>query len=313
MSVAAMEVEIVNQLEDLPRFASRLERQQYKPVDPSELIFTGSGDSYATALYAQEVSGGAALASDPYELFLKLDRARGKHVILISISGRTKANIELARKLKRVARKRIAVTANADSPLARICDEKIVLRYRTAGTLTSGTVSFTASLLAMAHILEIPPGRTGLHASMGRAVRWARSLRVPSRGSFYLIGSGVNRALAEYGACKVHEVLGAKADARVPEQFGHAQLFSIDRRKDTIVCIPANSKDKTTKVAETLQQDGFRVHTIPGHGPNIVTRSIEVSLHLQHLALSLARKRRMKECAFLTDRSRLRVSNRLIY
>ena len=149
-----MEEEIANQMEDLPRFASQLEKQRFPHVAPSELVFTGSGDSYAAALFAQELSDGVALASDPYELSLNPDRARGRHVVLVSVSGRTKANIQLAQKLKRVAKKRIVITGNPSSPLARVCDEKIVLQYTTAGRLTSGTVSFTTSLLACACLLR---------------------------------------------------------------------------------------------------------------------------------------------------------------
>ena len=107
--------------------------------------------------------------------------------------------------------------------------------------------------------------------------------------------------------------LGAKAIAQFPEQVGHAQLFSVDRRKDTIVCISMEGDDKTMKLARLLQRKGFRVRTITGHSKNIVTRSVEVSFYLQHLTLTLAKRRGMEECAFLADESRLQLSDRLIY
>lgn len=313
MSLDAMEEEIADQIEDLPRFVSQLEKQRFPHVAPSELVFTGSGDSYAAALFAQELSDGVALASDPYELSLKPHRARGKHVVLISVSGRTKANIQLAQRLKRVARKKVAITANPSSPLARVCDEKIVLQYSTAGRLTSGTVSFTTSLLACAGILRESPRGIRLRAGMAKAARWAKGLRVPVGGAFYFVGSGVNRALAEYGACKIHEVLGAKAYAQFPEQLGHSQLFSIDPKHDMVICIPNGTNDKTWSVSRALSLHGFHVHSVTGQARNSVARSLEVSFHLQHLALSFARRRGMKECAFLADKSRLHLSNRLIY
>lgn len=308
-----MEEEIANQMEDLPRFASQLKKQRFPHVAPSELVFTGSGDSYAAALFAQELSDGVALASDPYELSLNPDRARGRHVVLISVSGRTKANIQLAQRLKRVARKRIAITANPSSPLARGCDEKVVLQYTTAGRLTSGTVSFTTSLLACAHLLRKLPKKLALRVAMRRGASWAKAIRVPPDGASYFIGSGVNSALAEYGACKVQEVLGAKAHGQVPEQLGHAQLFSIDKRKDVIFCIPSGRKDLTWRVLRVLEQNDFRVHFITGQSRNAIVRSLEISFHLQHLTLNLARRKGLKECSFLTDESRLQLSNRLIY
>ncbi len=313
MSLDAMEEEIANQIEDLPRFVSQLEKQRFLHVAPSELVFTGSGDSHAVALFAQQLSDAVALASDPYELSLIPDRARGKHVVLISVSGRTKANLQLARKLKGVAREKTAVTANPDSPLGKLCDQRIILQYRSAGRLTSGTVSFTTSLLACAHILGELPAKVNVRDVMRKASEWAKGVRTPLSGGFLFVGSGVNHTLAEYGACKIHEVLGAKAGAQFPEQVGHAQLFSINRAKDTIVCIGNGGNDKTRKLASVFQQGGFRVHTIFGHSSNFVVRSLEISLHLQHLTLNLAKMRGMKECAFLVDDTRLQLSNRLIY
>ena len=313
MSLAAMEQETENQIEDLPKFASLLSALKSLRIPPSELVCTGSGDSYAAALFAQELSGGVALASDPYELSQKTHLANGKNVVVISVSGRTAANLELARRVKRIARKRIAVTANPNSPLGKRCDKRIILRYQSAGRLTSGTLSFTTSLLVCAYILGKLPVKLNLRTAMKKASEWARSVKVPLEGDFLFVGSGVNRALAEYGACKIHEVLGAKAIAQFPEQVGHAQLFSVDRRKDTIVCISMEGDDKTMKLARLLQRKGFRVHTITGHSKNIVTRSVEVSFYLQHLTLTLAKRRGMEECAFLADESRLQLSDRLIY
>ncbi len=313
MSIAAMEKEIENQIDDLPNFAAFLRNRKFPEVHPSKLIFTGSGDSYATALFAKELSGGIALASDPYELSQKTPLVREKHVILISVSGRTSANIELARKIRSVASKTIAVTANPDSLLAKLCNEGIILDYRPAGELTSGTASFTASLLACARILGRLPRRLSVGTQMKKASEWARNLATHLSGDFLFVGSGVQHALAEYGACKIQEVLGAKAEAQFPEQLGHAKLFSIDKSGDTIIGIPGAEYDKTWRVVKTLQRKEFKVHTVPRTAREPVGRSLEAAFYLQQLALQLAKKRKMKECAFLSDGSRLRLSNQLIY
>ncbi len=313
MSIAAMEKEIDNQIDDLPNFASLLRNRKFPAVHPSKLIFTGSGDSYAVALFAQELSGGVALAADPHELSQKTHLVQGKHVVLVSVSGRTRASIQLAEKVRRIARSLTVVTADPDSPLAKLGDERIIIDYRPAGKLTSGTASFTTSLLACARILGRLPPRLSFETQMKKASEWARSLATHSNTDFMFVGSGVQHALAEYGACKIQEVLGAKAEAQFPEQLGHAKLFSIDKSGDAIVGIPGAENDKTRRVVKTLQRKGFKVHIVPATAREPVGRSLEAAFYLQQLALQLAKKRKMKECAFLYDRSRLRLSNQLIY
>ncbi len=313
MSIAAMEEEIENQIADHANFASVLRNRKFPAVHSSKLIFTGSGDSYATALFAHELSGGIALAGDPYELSQNTPLVRAKHVILVSVSGRTRANIDLAEKIRVVAGKTIAVTANPDSPLAKLCDERIILDYRPAGKLTSGTASFTASLLACARILGRLPPMPSFGTQMKKASEWAKNLAIHGRRDFLLFGSGVQHALAEYGACKIQEVLGAKAEAQFPEQLGHAKLFSIDKSRDMIIGIPGAENDKTWRVARTLQRKGFKVHIVPVTARESVRRSLEAAFYLQQLALRLAKKWNLKECAFLSERSRLRLSNQLIY
>lgn len=313
MSIEAMRGEIKNQVRDLPSFTSWLNKQSRPRVNPSRMVFAGAGDSYATALFARGLSSGAAEAWDPGELSLQPKRARNKYVFLVSVSGRTKANIDLAHRLKRLAKKRTAITAKQDSPLAKICDDKLLLRFRSSGIPTSGTVSFTASLLAVAYLLGTLPKKLSLPSSIRTSESWARAIEVPLKGDFYFLGSKENRALAEYGACKVQEVLGEKADAMFPEQLGHARLFSVDRRKAAVFCISGGRNDPAWKVSRALRANGFPTHSVTGQSRDTTVRSLEASFRLQHLALSIATKRGLNECRFLTDRSKLMLSNKLIY
>jgi DNA-binding MurR/RpiR family transcriptional regulator len=308
-----MELEMRNEPEDLQTYNRYLMGLHVPRLNPSETIFTGSGDSYAAALFARQLSGGLALAEDPYEVWSNPTLARGRSVVLISVSGRTRSNVTLAQRLRKVAGRRIAITSDPDSPLAQQCDSSIILRYRKAGKLTSGTTSFTASLLASACLIGRGPGRLTLTSSLEKSREWAEDAGYDVRGSFLFIGSGVGRALAEYGTCKVHEVLGSRADAQYPEQVGHAQLFSLDPRKDTVVCVGTSKSRRTWEVARAMSRAGFRVLKISAGEKNVLTWSLVVSFHLQNLALAIARRLGMTECAFLSDKTRLRVSNKLIY
>jgi fructoselysine-6-P-deglycase FrlB-like protein len=307
-----MTEEISNQTQDLPRFASQLRETRVPKLQPSTLIFAGSGDSYAAAVFAQELSQGESAASDPYELLTNIKRIRGKNLVIISVSGRTKTNVELARKAKRMAKETIAVTANPESPLAKECEQTLHLKYRTTGILTSGTVSFTTSLLACALLLGSLPRTVQIKTALTDAARWATNLKQTSEGSFLFTGSEVNYALSLYGAAKINEVVGAKAEAVYPEQLGHAKLFTIDKKRDAIVCT-SSGRDLAMKTHELLHESGFRSSILVIPESHVVNRSLKIAIYLQRLALAMAKKRRMTECAFLADKKRLALSNRLIY
>src|SRR5439155_17936705 len=100
-------------------FASQLRKLDIPRPNPSSTVFTGSGDSFAAAVFAQELSQGESLASDPYELLRNVKRIRGKTLVIISVSGKTRTNIDLARKTRGISIRTLAITANSESALAR--------------------------------------------------------------------------------------------------------------------------------------------------------------------------------------------------
>jgi glucosamine 6-phosphate synthetase-like amidotransferase/phosphosugar isomerase protein len=138
------------------------------------------------------------------------------------------------------------------------------------------------------------------------------NLRQAGKGAFVFTGSGVNYALSLYGAAKINEVLGAKAEAAYPEQLGHAKLFAIDKERDVIVCISSGG-DKAKKTHELLGRDGFQSSILGFPASHVMNRSLRTTIYLQQLALSLARRRGIEECVFLSDKNRLSLSNRMIY
>ncbi len=304
--------EISNQTLDLPKFASQLREKHVPKLEQSSLVFTGSGDSYAAGVFAQELSHGEAIASDPYELLTNIQRVRGKNLVIVSVSGRTRTNIKLARKAKGIGARRIAITANKESPLARECDETLQLRYRSAGTLTSGTVSFTTGLLACSIFLGSLPRIVKVKAPLTEAAHLEANLKRATVGSFLFTGSGVSYALSIYGAAKINEVLGTKAESIYPEELGHAKLFTMDKKRDVIVCI-SSGRDKAMETHELLRKRGFRSSILVLPKGHVVNSSLRIAFYLQGLALFLARRKRIKQCAFLTDKKRLKLSNRMIY
>jgi fructoselysine-6-P-deglycase FrlB-like protein len=309
-----MEQEIHNQVEDLPAFARELGKyDRFRNLDPSSMIFTGSGDSLVSSLFAHYLSQMQAFATDPYELQLHPKVAKNKTVFITSVSGKTRTNIQLARKVKGVAKNRVAITANPSSPLAKECDDLIQIRYRSPGILTSGTASFSATLLAVASLIHRLPKLDSLPVVERRAAEWARGLRVHPRGEFLFAGSGTGYALAMYAAFKIHEVLGLSAQYQHTEQLGHSQLFSLQEKSDNLLFLSPSSDKKTSEVFRVLSKNGFHAYLLKGSTADPILAALQVMFCLQHLALYLGRKTGLQECAFLTDKKRLALSSRLIY
>ncbi len=312
MSISAMRKEAESQPTELAKVAGQLLGNKIR-LPLARSVFTGSGDSWAAALFAREISKRTVDAEDPAELLATPEILKNKYVVIISAGGRTRANLELGEKARVRGNKTIAVTSDANSPLARICDASIIIDYKRAGVLTAGTISFTASLLACTKLLQIMPTNLKLQFPLLNAEKWARGVPLDSRGKCVFVGSGVDRAVAEYGACKVQEVLGISAYATYPEQVGHAVLFTLDVRRDTIVCVDSVGNEKTRGLYELLFRLGFRVLKIFSREKNRLTSILAESFGVQYLALPNAERKGQRECAFLRDRSRLELSNKLIY
>ena len=309
-----MEEEIHNQVEDLPAFASELGKDhRFRHLDPSSIIFTGSGDSFASSRFAHHLSGMQAFAADPFELQLSPRVTKNKTLFITSVSGKTRTNLQLAREVIGLAKERVAITANPASPLAKECEDVIRLRYRNPGILTSGTASFSATLLAVASLIRRLPRLDSLSTMERRAAEWARRLRVHPRGEFLFIGSGTGYALAMYAAFKIHEVLGLPAQYQHTEQLGHSQLFSIQKKTDNLLFLSPSPDKKTSEVFRVLSKNGFNAYLLQSEIRDPVLAALQGMFCLQHLVLYLGRKMGLRECAFLTDKKRLALSSRLIY
>jgi len=331
-SIEAMRREIEGQVEGLREYSRYLE-ESIKPVSVAaeDIIFAGAGDSYSAALWAHELSRGRSSAYDPVELGLKPSLAPHKQVFILSVTGRTRANLFLARRLKGVAAKRVAITSSLRSELANECDETILLQYRHGEALTSGTASYTASLLACSYVLNHMPGEIrlehNLHARtladhleekslVNRDLQaWTLQQRklITHDGIVLFIGSGIDYPLAQYGALKFNEVLGSKAFSSYPEQIGHSLLFSLNTNKDRIVIIDPSSNRRLRETNQILSDIGFSIYELSVPPQNPLSRTMEVAFDTQILVYNLARDQGMEECVFLSDEAKLKTSNHLIY
>ncbi|MEW6605144.1 MAG: SIS domain-containing protein [Thermoproteota archaeon] len=294
----AMQVEIECQLQDL--------QKQNLPRPDRNCLFVGSGDSYVAGLAAYHVSAGRALCCYPTDIIRNPSMINGRNVYVVSISGNTKANILAAKIAKRNGANTTAVTARPASKLAKVCDRTIELKYRIAGVTTSGTTSFTSSMLVCASLatkISLPANIDRIYGeTKGRAEKAVGKI---NSGTYFILGDGILYPVTIYGALKFNEVFGAKAIAYPAEEFCHSPLFSL-KKGDNVIVMGNKQLDKR------LRNEGFSsLHVdLKCEGIGLL---LESTFFIQFLVLKLAQRRGLTSCYFLRNKRLLRTSSDFIY
>lgn len=311
-----MHLEIKNQIEDLPSYVDYLEELALPPESEREgkhCIFTGAGDSYAASIAVEALSRRFARCLDPYDLLRNPSGSSDLHLYVISVSGKTKSNIQAAKATKGLAREITAISANLKSSLARAADNIIQLKFRSEGKLTPGTVSFTTSLLASFSRIKNLPNLTKLSDVYDAALSWSENIEIPLNSTTFLIGTGLTYPLAIYGKAKIYETLGSNSNSQRTEQFNHMELFSL-KKDDLVIIMPENnSDDQAVKLHNLLEEQSFRTLILNPDENNEIERSIASAMYLQVLTWKNAQIKGIKECAFINRRNLLDISDKMIY
>ena len=119
-----------------------------------DCIYVGSGDSYVAGLIAEFLTDHKCKCYSPSDL-LNSRFIKDKTYCFISVTGKTKANIELARRAKELGVKTIAVTHNSNSRLAQICREIVPLKITTEHSPTAGFGTFVANVITCLQIVGL--------------------------------------------------------------------------------------------------------------------------------------------------------------
>jgi fructoselysine-6-P-deglycase FrlB-like protein len=299
-----MESEIHSQLQYLQNIP--LQKQDKK------CLIVGSGDSFAASLAAQYASRNRILCCHPLDLVANPSIADGRVVYLVSISGKTKANVLAARSAGKSGLGTVAVTAKLDSPLVASCDDVIEINYERASVTTAGTISFTTSLLtclSLAMDIRIPKNLKALFALAEKETSAFVMHRKFVADPYFILGSGVLFPIAIYGALKINEVMGAKALAYPTEEFCHSPIFSMSR-KDAIVILGSGGD---SPLSRRLEREGYSSILVQNRSNCMLQKLLYSTFFVQLLALKLAQKRNLKECYFLRNKPLLGISSDFIY
>ncbi|MGH9877523.1 MAG: sugar isomerase, partial [Nitrososphaerales archaeon] len=138
-TIEAYEQEIRFQISDLPRFVRESQIEKLNVKDQERCALTGTGDSFAAAMIAEFASNNKVRCLDPMNICTNPSTIKDKLLYALSISGNTKANIEAVKSASKHAARTIAITANRESRLARVCNKVIELKFKNVGMLTAGS------------------------------------------------------------------------------------------------------------------------------------------------------------------------------
>lgn len=297
-TIPALEHDIALQLEFLRTFKPQ------KPISSRNVLFCGSGDSLVSSMMAECFSDYVARAIDPLDLVKNRNISKNKHVCFVSISGNTISNVRAAT----ITTKSTAITKNDTSKLAKICNGIIKLDYVDSKTLTSGSISFLASMLTCISLVK----RFRLRKP-SQLFKYAQnqSKNIQLKNKIYYIGNQYTYPLCMYAAAKLHEVLGLDAHYERIEQFSHMGLFSAKRGDTVIIFEGKNQHNK--QLVTNLKKLGLSVHNPSIKSNDMISQVIFYTFMSQLVALNHAKRKRLVDCYFITEKKIRNVSSSMIY
>jgi fructoselysine-6-P-deglycase FrlB-like protein len=205
--------------------------------EAGRVVLTGSGDSLIAPLAVEllyrtrlDVSVRALTALDASRFEPLVDTT----LVVVSVSGSVSRAIEIATRARQAGAKTIAITANVDSELARLCDATVAMPPPIDRALPHAR-DFTATLAALIAILEALVGERFVELDIwaesagdliDQSFEWATNLESQDSLTWFL-GAGPGRASAMYGALKFWEAGGMEAWWDDLEEFAHgSQLMA---------------------------------------------------------------------------------------
>ena len=290
-------------------------------VDVSRCTMTGSGDSYVAASIASYLSNFRIKCCYPSTLIFNPEILIDRELYIISISGRTAQNIVAAKLAKKNNIKTIAITADPESELGRICDGTVRIKYSKDGTLTSGTLSFISSMLTCLSLTtKITYNTKDLRYAFEIANNRIDDLlkKIPNTTSSILfLADGLLYPVACYASLKLNEVLGIRSYPYSLEEYCHAPLFSI--KKDDKVIILSSSENHVThskiikQFVEKLGGLNYSLSSLDFPGPSYLDCLFQAIFSVQLLSLKMAEKNGLVDCFFVQSRDLLEISSDCIY
>ncbi|HET8679503.1 MAG TPA: SIS domain-containing protein [bacterium] len=198
----------------------------------------------------------------------------GALVIAVSMSGGVEKTIAAAKAARARGARVLAVTNTTGSPLTEAAHDTIFLNIAEAVPFLAGTVTYTASLLALLKIAALlsdlqdraRPPREALSAAVD-AIRLAlaseSTLRAwtathASAPVWYVLGMGAQEATGRYGAAKLVEVADVVGVAHETEEFFHEHHW-VARPEHPVVLLSHDEASRQRTLAAVAHLRELRI------------------------------------------------------
>jgi len=274
-----------------------------------DCIYVGSGDSYVAGLIVEYLTSHKCRCYSASDLF-NSGFIKDKTYCFISVTGKTKANIEVARRASQAGVNTVAVTLNKKSKLANICDEVVPLMITRTDTPTAGFGTFVANVVTCLQITGVTiPRKFEIWHKNG--VQLSQNL-LPSvttpEQTLYLLGNNTLYAIAFYASLQMAEFFGSTAVAHKMEEFCHSPIFGL--KKSHCVWLLGQKEEQ---IRTRLNRLGLRLSYIELYNKDIITQLFVSIFFVQNLILLLAEKYGYTELQYLMMKDVLRASSDIIY
>jgi len=295
--------EIRNQPKLLKEYLNKIRNKYINIPNIENIILTGCGDSYIAALLINQLKG--IEVEDPYELYNKKINS-SKCLMIISVSGRTIANIKLAEKAKSEGIKIYVITGNPMSKLAKLADEVIDIEYR-ENIILPGTLSFTKTLLTLYSLFNIEFNLD--YISDKKIEDFFLDFKYANGENFFIITSPGFFPLSLYWKAKILEMVGSKVMVERCEQFLHMDLFAVN--KEDCLIIIGKEDARCEKIYEVMK-DQLRFCRYIKLINDLPTAFIEGSIAAQIFSYNVMLNRGYKDVHFANS-NMLKISDMMIY
>lgn len=273
------------------------------------LIFVGSGDSYVAGLIAEYLTDHKCKCYSPSDLF-NSQLSKDRTYCFVSVTGKTNANISVAKRASQVGAVTVAITFNEDSKLARVCDKVLLPSLNRMHTPTAGFGSFVSNAVTCLQLAGIAvPKKFDIwyQNAVKISQNVLKSLVLP-QDTVFVLGNNNLYPLALYASLQMTEFFGTRAIAHKLEEFCHSPIFGV-KSADCIWILGQNE----LQVMKRLDMLGLRLAYIELYNHDILTQLFESIFFVQNLLLLLAQKHGINELQYVTMKDVLEASSDIIY
>lgn len=193
-----------------------------------DCIFVGSGDSYVAGLVVEYLTDHRYRCYSPSDLVHSTFKDRTKTYCFISVTGKTKANIQTANRATYAGAKTVAVTFDKKSKLAQTCKDIITVDVQRPTTPTAGFGSFVANVVTCLQLAGVSiPQRFNEWYNKGAelSAELLESVALPKNETLYILGNNTMYAVSLYASFQMAEFFASNANAHKLEEFCHSPIF----------------------------------------------------------------------------------------